>query len=331
MEQFFGFTKQEFRAVRQLRDCEWRVYCCLREKADFKSGRLEHPTALKMTAASIARDISLPAQSGVSALVFSRKDVERSLSRLAELGFVDERAREGQFIRLRLPMVAASTAKSEPSQSRVTQKNAQGDPRKSLRVTQDEIAETVVSQGIPQSDEARVTQDDGLGCHKKSARVTQDKNPEIAETLDTSGFTDCKIVPFSTVFSTKKSVLPPFPPEGGEENLLPSASEKPTPLAADGGSQEEAEKTKPEIRRLRKLVADAAKKSGGFIQCLNSERSTAILAGWATTKFKDMDIEDACGRVIANPDMKPYVDSIDIVMRQRAAKLAAWRKSMCAG
>lgn len=331
MEQFFGFSKGEFAAFRNLRESEMHVYCCLRERADFKSGRLEHPTALKMTAASIARDISLPGRSGVPALVYSRRDVERSLSRLEDLGFVDERSREGRFIRLRLPMVAASTAKGEPSQTRVNQKNAQGEPRKSLRVNQTENAETVVARGFQEFDGARVNQESGLGCNKKSARVNQTETDKIAETVAAQGTSDGKIVPFSTFFSTKKSVLPPKSPQGGEETPSSSTPENPNPLAADGGSQEESEKTETEIRRLRTVVADAAKACSGFIQCLNSERSTEILAGWVARGWKDREIEDACERVIENPDMKPYVDSIDTLMRQQAVKLANFRRSYCAG
>lgn len=330
MEQYFSFGKQEFRAIRQLRDCDWRVYCCLREKADFKTGRLEHPTSLKMTAASIARDISLPGQSGIPALEFSRKDVERSLSRLEVLGFIDEREREGRFIRLRMPMVATNTAKSEPSQTRVTQKSGQGDSKNTTRVTQIETAETVVAQGFRESDDARVTQETVPGCRKESARVTQTENTEIAETQVGQGITGGQIVPFSTVFSTKKPQYSPLPPTGGEENPLPSASEKSktTPLAADGGLQE-AEKT--EIQRLRTVVANAAKKNGGVIRCLKSERSTEVLAGWVG-RFKDWEIEEACGTVIAKADvMNPYVDSIDTLIRQQAAKLAKFRLSYCAG
>lgn len=326
MEQYFSFTKQEFRAVRQLRDGEWRVYCCLREKADFKTGRLEHPTALKMTAASIARDISLPGQSGVPALEFSRFDVLRSLDRLEDLGFIDEREREGRFLRLRMPMVATNTAKSEPSQTRVQQKNAQGATNSSLGVQQMKSVETVAAQGFQEFNAARVQQETAPGCNEKSARVQQTENAEIPETVATQGISDGKIVPFSTVFSTKKSVLSPLPPAGGEEPRSPSASEKSkaTPLAADGGLQE-AEKT--EIQRLRTVVANAAKVCGGVIRCLNSAKSTEVLESWVPAGFKDWWIQDAVKLVIETPSEQPFVNAVDAVMRKWAAN--SHKKSLC--
>lgn len=329
MEQYFSFTKQEFRAVRQLRDSEWRVYCCLREKADFKTGRLEHPTALKMTAASIARDISLLGQSGVPALVFSRQDVERSLSRLEDLGFIDERMREGRFLRLRMPMVATNTAKGEPSQTRVNQKDAQGESKKPFRVNQMETAETLAAQRLQETEVARVNQKMQPGCNENTARVNQTESTEIAETLETSGFSDGKIVPFSTVFSTKNLQYSPLPPRnGGEENPLPSASEKPNPNSPSAdGSQEEAEKTETEIRRLRSLVANAAKACGGVIRCLNSAKSTEVLESWIPAGFKDWWIQDAVKLVIETPSEQPFVNAIDAVMRKWSAN--SQKKSLC--
>lgn len=329
MEQYFGFTKQEFRAVRQLRDCEWRVYCCLREKADFKTGRLEHPTALKMTAASIARDISLPGQSGVPALDFSRFDVLRSLDRLEYLGFIDEREREGRFLRLRMPMVLTNTAKSEPSQTRVQPKNAQGATNSSLGVQQTKIAETQAGQGFQEFSAARVQQETASGCNEKSARVQQTENAEIPETVAAQGIADGKIVPFSTVFSTKNLQYSPLPPKnGGEENPLPSASEKPNPNSPSAdGSQEEAEKTETEIRRLRTVVANSAKECGGVIRCLNSAKSTEVLESWIPAGFKDWWIQDAVKLVIETPSEQPFVNAIDAVMRKWSAN--SQKKSLC--
>ncbi len=330
-ERFFRYTQREQDLIDEVRHLiDSRVYSHLKKKADFESGCLEHPSALRLTTGTIASAISLPAKERIAALTFTHNDVRHSLKRLEALGLVDQLEQNGRYLRLRLPMAAMSTSERSQGQNQIVRSDAKNRGQIVRQIVRSESSETVATQGLAEDGAGQTVRQIVRSDAENGGQIVRSENGESSETIAAQGFAGSNVVPLKI---EKQSIInsPPYPPEGGEENLLPSASEKPTPLAADGGSQEESEKTKPEIRRLRKLVADAAKKSGGFIQCLNSERSTAILAGWATTKFKDMDIEDACGRVIANPDMKPFVDSIDTLMRQQAEKLAKFRRAYCAG
>lgn len=326
-ERFFRYTQREQNLLGQARNfVDLRVYMHLKEKVDFESGRLEHPSALRLTTSTIAREISLPATQGEPALTISRHAVKRSLERLEVLGLMDEIDRSGKFLRLRLPMVAANTRESDTEQKKSARnctENGEKPARKSART---ESSETVAAQGFQDTHIGKSARKSARTCTENGEKSARTENDESSEIVAAQGFAGSNVVPLKI---EKQSIIksPPFPPEGGEENLLPSASEKPTPLAADGGSQEESEKTKPEIRRLRKLVADAAKACGGVIRCLNSPQSTEVIESWIPAGFKDFWIQDAVKLVVETPGVKPFVNAVDEVMRKWAANMQ--KKSLC--
>ncbi len=327
---YFPYTQKEQNLLMQARNfVDLRVYMHIKEKADFESGRLEHPSALRLTATTIARAISLPAMQGASALEFSRFAVMRSLERLEALGLIDEVDRSGKFLRLRLPMVTANTCESDTEQKKSARKSTENGEQSARKSALSENSETVAAQGIqdahignPAPKSARRSIENG----EKSART---KNDESSETVAAQGFSGGNVIPLTMEKQSIIKSLPPVSPQGEGETPSSSTPKTQNHTPSVDGLQAESEKT--EVDRLRSVVANAAKKHGGIIRCLNSAQSTEVLAGWGG-RFKDWEIEDACGTVIAKADvMKPYVDSIDTLMRQQAAKTARYRRSVCAG
>lgn len=329
---YFPYTQKEQNLLMQARNfVDLRVYMHIKEKADFESGRLEHPSALRLTATTIARAISLPAMQGASALEFSRFAVMRSLERLEALGLIDEVDRSGKFLRLRLPMVTANTCESDTEQKKSARKSTENGEQSARKSALSENSETVAAQGIqdahignPAPKSARRSIENG----EKSART---KNDESSETVAAQGFSGGNVIPLTMEKQSIIKSLPPVSPRRGEETPPSSTPKTQNHTPSDDGLQAKTEKTEGEVDRLRDVVANAAKEHGGIIKCLKSERSTEVLTGWVG-RFKDWEIEDACGTVIAKADvMKPYVDSIDGLMRQQAAKTAKFRRSVCAG
>lgn len=311
MERFFRYTQREQDLIDETRHLiDTRVYSHLKKKADFESGCLEHPSALRLTTGTIARAISLPAKERIAALTFTHKDVGQALKRLEALGLVDQLEPNGRYLRLRLPMVAVSTSERSQGQNQIVRSDAKN---------RGQIVRQIVRSDA-----------------ENGVQIVRSENDESSETVEAQGFAGSNVVPLKIEKQSIIKSLPPISPQGGEETPSSSTHQNPNPnpnpnSPSIDGSQEEAEKTETEIGRLRTVVADAAKTCGGFIKCLDSEPSTEIIAGWVARGVKNWEVEEACEQVIANPNMKPFVNSIDTLLRQQAARTAKWKKSMCAG
>ncbi|HHK8324221.1 hypothetical protein [Serratia nevei] len=337
MERFFRYTQREQDLIDETRHLiDTRVYSHLKKKADFESGCLEHPSALRLTTGTIARAISLPAKERIAALTFTHKDVGQALKRLEALGLVDQLEPNGRYLRLRLPMVAVSTSERSQGQNQIVRSDAKNRGQIVRQIVRSENSETVEAQGFAEDGGVQIVRQIVRSDAENGVQIVRSENDESSETVEAQGFAGSNVVPLKIEKQSIIKSLPPISPQGGEETPSSSTHQNPNPnpnpnSPSIDGSQEEAEKTETEIGRLRTVVADAAKTCGGFIKCLDSEPSTEIIAGWVARGVKNWEVEEACEQVIANPNMKPFVNSIDTLLRQQAARTAKWKKSMCAG
>jgi hypothetical protein len=298
MERGFFITQTELTALLRTRHPDdWRVYFALRQRADFRSGRLEHYSALKMTTGSIAAEISLPSSQGTEASSVNKWGVGRSLKRLEALGLIDELKRSGKYLRLRCPLIyqEKQERKATNSPKSTGRSTTMSDPWKE--------GEGLTSSGIAghsnRTDAIKpaTTQANSNG---KAATVA---NPENAANEAASGLArggGCSL-------SIKnKSTITPSAIQGG--NGSPAAHQNQP--AAFGGSAVEIEET-PEAR-YRRIVED---EGGGVIRFIDSKMSAQVFKGWAAIKAGERDVRDAVREVIYDASRKPTPHSVDDVLR----------------
>lgn len=172
----FWISQTEINLLLASRNDDWRVYLTLRQHASFKTGRLDHYSAKKMTAASIARAISLPSSAGVPAMEMTRKDVSRSLARLVRCGLVSELTRERGFLRLRLPYAVVNTNKGAEGQNRMPQTDENRPPR----VSHVETEQSVAAQDAAKRTETRLPPDTSANCPRQSQGETNKSSETVA-------------------------------------------------------------------------------------------------------------------------------------------------------
>lgn len=286
---YFSYTPHEHEALLQTRQLvDMRVYMCLKEKADFTTGRLEHPSVLKLTTASLAREISQPAKERAAAQIFTRLDVRHAIDRLEAIGLIDEIDRKEGYLRLRLPMVAANTAKPAPSQKQFAAQFATNKPPK-----------TVVAQGIEKKEGGQF-----------AAQFAAVNDGESAETIAAQGKAVDQKPPFS--MCEPSVVNPPLSPQG-EGDLMLSASEtqnQPQPRSAASQLAEGVEKAKTETPETRYQAA-IVEAGGGLIMYPNSKQSHDIYRRWGIRGVDIRDLREAVKAVIKSPTMKPTPNAVD--------------------
>ena len=307
MERFFWMSQQEIDTLMKTRGEDWRVYLCLRKRANFETGWLDHYSAKKMTSASIGREISLPSSSGVPVLEMTRKDVSRSLVRLIGSGLIDGLSREKNFLRLRLPLIKANTKEEKASQSRLSQ--TEGEKRS--RMSRVETAIILPVKGVADGTGAGVSQDD-----PQLALIVS--HAETAESAQILAFQRIAGNEIDTVNNKNKNISKPPISEG--ENHSPSAGKTHTPaLRACNQKPEKSRAEKPDAaNRVRDIVATVGKDANGhnLIRNLYTERSKIIFRGLAG--FDERDIREAVRNVLSNTNLPPSPESIDSVLRSKS-------------
>ncbi len=318
---YFPYTQREQSMLKQVRNfVDLRVYMHIKEKADFESGRLEHPSALRLTASTIAREVSLPAMQGTPALKFSRFTVMRSLERLEALGLIDEVDRSGKFLRLRLPMVAANTCESDTEQKKSARKSTDNGEKSARKFARSENSEIVVGQGFQDTHIGKSARKSARNCTENGEKSARTGNEESSETVVGQGFLGDNIVSLNM---KKQSVLKSLPQTpSGEETQSPSATQTQTQprTPSDDGLQETEEKA---VNRIRDIVADEA---DGMIDFIDTKKSRGFYKRWHLLGISEDRIRSAVREVIATASMAAIVDSVDTVVRGVVLVPAAAKK-----
>jgi len=318
---YFPYTQREQNMLKQVRNfVDLRVYMHIKEKADFESGCLEHPSSLRLTTGTIAREISLPATQGKPALKFTHFDVLHSLERLADIGLIDEVGRSGKFLRLRLPMVAANTCESDTEQKKSARKSTENGEKSARKFARSENSEIVVGQGFQDTHIGKSARKSARNCTENGEKSARIENGESSETVVGQRFSGDNIVSLNM---KKQSVLKSLPqtPEG-EETPSPSATQtKNQPhTPSDDGLQETEEKAE---NRIRDIVADEA---DGMIDFIDTKKSRGFYKRWHLLDISEDRIRSAVREVIATASMAAIVDSVDTVVRGVVLVPAAAKK-----
>lgn len=323
-ERFFLYTQREQNLLGQARNfADSRVYMHLKEKADFESGRLEHPSALRLTTGTIAREISLPAIQGAPALEFSIFAVIRSLERLEALGLIDEVDRSGRFLRLRLPLVAANTCESNTEQKKSASNSTENRAKSARKSASSKHSETVAAQGVQDTHIGKSARKSARNCTENGEKSASIENDESSETVAAQGISGGNVVSLNM---KKQSVLNSLPqtPSGGETQS-PSATQtqtqtQPRTPSDDGFQETEEEKA---VNRIRDIVADEA---DGMIEFIGTKKSRGFYKRWHRLDISEDRIRRAVREVIATASMAAIVDSVDTVVRGVVLVPAAAKK-----
>lgn len=320
MERLFCFTQTEMDTLMQTRHVEdAKVYQILRQRADFKTGRLEHHSALKLTTGSIAIEISLPAKERVAALSFTHKDVGHAIDRLEALGLIDELGRKGRYLRLRLPMASMSTCEDKPSQNQIVRSDA----KNGGQIVRSENAESIAAQGIEEGNTRQTVRRES----KNGGQIVRCENAKSAETVAGQGFSGDKIASLST--GKPLSVPTPLKPPKEEKRggYSPSAPKnKPHNAAsqlAEGVEKGKTDSTSDKSREIRYQIA-VEEAGNGLIRYADSDKSRQIYRYWAAAKISERDIRDAVRELLSQPERRPTPNSVDEIIR--AGYLAAISK-----
>lgn len=310
MNRLFCYAQTETNALMKTRHIDdMRVYIALRQRADFKTGRLEHPSALKMTTGSIAREISLPAKERVAALTFTHKDVGHAIERLEALGLVDELGRNGRYLRLRLPMAAGATSEGKPSQNQTVRSDAKNGGQIVRKFVQNENVESLAAQGITKDKAGQIDQQIVRREPENGGQIVRSGNEKSAETVAGQRVSGGRNASLSTVPNNQ---YPSSVPRRGDES--PSAPENQPHHAASRLPMKTEEK--PEDR-YQTAVIDAG---GGLIMYADSEKSRRIYRVWSVRSVDVRDVQEAAREVIKSPTMKPTPNSIDELLTAEATR-----------
>ena len=302
MDRFFWISQQEIDALLETRGNDWRVYLALRHRADFTHGRFTHYSAKRITAASIGRDISLPAAAGVPALAMTRKDVSRALERLIKCGLIDDMSRENGFLRLRLPHVAASAAGQTQSQNRLPQ--VENEIASGLSRT--EPATKPSTQGASGGNKGRLPHEES----QDAPRASRTNAVKSAEIIALHGFAGND----SGDVNNKNKTLSNTPcvHEGG--NHSPSAKKTYSPASRACDEKPENPETEKQVDRFRDLVIEEGE---GIIQYPDTSISRKIYASWVRMNPRECDVREAVRSVLEHPEQRPTPTSIDIELRSQ--------------
>ncbi len=293
----FWISLTESNLLMATRGEDWRVYLLLRQRASFKTGRLDHYSAKRMTAASIAREISLPASAGVPAMEMSRKDVSRSLARLVRCGLVSELTRERGFLRLRLPYAVVNTNKGAEGQNSMPQTDENRPPR----VSHVETEQSVAAQDAAKRTETRLPPDASANCPRQS----QGEIKKSSETVAVQA-----ICGSESASVNSKNKVNNKPPVFRGETPSPSAL-KPHLDRSTSGLPENPEEP---ADRYRSIVEEESK---GIIMFTGSDMSRNIFRRWALIKAGERDIRDAVREVMTTASMRQTPNSVDEVLRSK--------------
>jgi len=306
---YFPYTQREQNMLKQVRNfVDLRVYMHIKEKADFESGRLEHPSALRLTTGTIAREISLPAIQGAPALEFSIFAVIRSLERLEALGLIDEVDRSGRFLRLRLPMAAANTCESNTEQKKSASNSTENRAKSARKSASYKRSETVAAQGVQDTHTGKSARKSASNCTENGEKSASIENDESSETVVGQGFSGDNIVSLNMKKQSVLNSLPQTP--SGEETPSPSATQNQPHTPSDDGLQETKEEKA--VNRIRDIVADEA---DGMIDFVDTKKSRGFYKRWYLLNISEDRIRSAVREVIATASMAAIVDSVDTVVR----------------
>lgn len=304
----YMFNSTELDSLMTVRnDCDWRVYMNLRKSADFKTGKLEHRSALQITTGKIAREISLPAANGSAPIVFERWDVLNSIERLIKAGLIDSFEKVGHYLRLRLPLLVQP---SKDMAERSSRSEVEKQPRSARSVT---TPQTLVAEASPTVEKTRCAP--STVKNDPWSSPCEDEWP--SETVVAQGFQGDEQAAFSTV--NPKSTITPLKtqdenPRG--ETTLPSASK--TQIQTHTAASQLAENTEEtaQINRYRDIVRE---EGGSIIRYLDTAISRGIYLSWAKLKADLRDVREAVRTVLKSAHLLQTPTSIDIVLRRAVA------------
>lgn len=312
----YMFNSTELDSLMTVRnDCDWRVYMNLRKSADFKTGKLEHRSALQITTGKIAREISLPAANGSAPIIFERWDILNSIERLIKAGLIDSFEKVGYYLRLRLPLLIQP---SKDTAERSSRSEAEKQSRSARSVN---TPQALVAEVSPTVEKTR--------CAPSTAENDPWSSPGEeewpSETVVAQGFPADEQSAFSTV--NPKSTIPPLKtqdenPRG--ETPLPSASKTQIQTRSAASQLAENIEEKAQINRYRDIVRE---EGGSIIRYLDTAISRGIYLSWAKLKADLRDVRDAVRTVLKSAHLLQTPGSIDIVLRRAVA--AAIKSADC--
>lgn len=312
----YMFNSTELDSLMTVRnDCDWRVYMNLRKSADFKTGKLEHRSALQITTGKIAREISLPAANGSAPIIFERWDVLNSIERLIKAGLIDSFEKVGHYLRLRLPLLIQH---SKDTAERSSRSEAEKQQRATRSMT---TPQTLVAEASPTVEKTR--------CAPSSVENDPWSSPGEdecpSETVVAQGFQADERPAFSTV--NPKSTITPLKtqdknPRG--ETPLPSASKNQIQIRSAASQLAENTEEAAQINRYRDIVRE---EGGSIIRYLDTAISRGIYLSWANLKADLRDVREAVRTVLKSAHLLQTPGSIDIVLRRAVA--AAIKSADC--
>lgn len=296
-------------------DCDWRVYMNLRKSADFKTGKLEHRSALQITTGKIAREISLPAANGSAPIVFERWDVLNSIERLIKAGLIDSFEKVGHYLRLRLPLLVQP---SKDMAERSSRSEVEKQPRSARSVT---TPQTLVAEASPTVEKTRCAP----STVENDPWSSPDEDELHSESVVAQGFQANEQPAFSTV--NPKSTITPLKtqdenPRG--ETPLPSASKNQIQTHTAASQLAENTEETAQINRYRDIVRE---EGGSIIRYLDTAISRGIYLAWAKLKADVRDVREAVRTVLKSAHLLQTPGSIDIVLRRAVA--AAIKSADC--
>ena len=311
MEMHLWLSEREIDCLLQMHsNVDWRVYIKLRKRADFRSGRLTHPSALRMTHASIARQVSVQSSRGVKAFDVEGKEVSRSIERLVRVGLIDELDYEGGYLRLRLPLVKGDVDNEPESDGKLSQS---ADDTKPILSRPEATEKPAVRTNHVEEDFWEDDSDEEDG-----SRLSQQEEGEIAVSLEN---TASDAIPDScvnnTVNSLNKNNNPPSIMKSGGQGS-PSAKRSTTktnsPAKRAYGENPEKDKGEDEAARFCGIVRDEGK---GGIRYLDTALSREIYASWKGLNVSESDLRNAVREVLSRPQNPPTPTSIDKELREQ--------------
>lgn len=310
----YMFNSTELDSLMTVRnDCDWRVYMNLRKSADFKTGKLEHRSALQITTGKIAREISLPAANGSAPIIFERWDVLNSIERLIKAGLIDNFEKVGHYLRLRLPLLIQP---SKDTAERSSRSEAEKQQRSARSVT---TPQSLVAEASPTVEKTRCAP--STVKNDPWSSPCEDEWP--SETFVAQGFQGDEQPAFSTV--NPKSTITPLKAHDeiqGGKDPLPAASKTQNqpqkPIQTHTAASQLAEKTEEtaQINRYRDIVRE---EGGSIIRYLDTAISRGIYLSWAKLKADLRDVREAVRTVLKSAHLLQTPGSIDIVLRRAVA------------